>query len=190
MSVEKQALPFPNAHSASAVGICFLCDAARVMAMPVDDVYAMCLLSLQVLAESYPHKDTLWNDYECPKFIPFNPVDKYTIAVIRDLKSGEMMRVMKGAPQVSHTFKRGVLLRSHGGQALRCGCPLCYLRVMSEQRLAASIAADASFASQPVFCVNAWWGMRCGISSSAFCRTCISSEALKLQVLSATTSLK
>lgn len=56
---------------------------------------------MQVLAESYEHKDTLWNDYECPKFIPFNPVDKYTIAIIRDLKTGEMMRIMKGAPQVS-----------------------------------------------------------------------------------------
>ncbi|DBA75013.1 TPA: hypothetical protein ACH3X1_010354 [Trebouxia sp. C0004] len=53
-----------------------------------------------VLAESYEHKDTLWDDYECPKFIPFNPVDKYTIAIIRDKKSGEMMRIMKGAPQI------------------------------------------------------------------------------------------
>ena len=58
---------------------------------------------LQVLAESYPEKDTLWNHYECPKFIPFNPVDKYTIAIIRDKQSGEMMRIMKGAPQVNMT---------------------------------------------------------------------------------------
>lgn len=57
-------------------------------------------LALQVLAESYPEKDTLWNNYECPKFIPFNPVDKYTIAIIRDKETGEMMRIMKGAPQV------------------------------------------------------------------------------------------
>lgn len=55
---------------------------------------------IQVLAESYKDKDTLWDNYECPKFIPFNPVDKYTIAIIRDTKSGEMMRIMKGAPQV------------------------------------------------------------------------------------------
>ena len=53
-----------------------------------------------MLAESYEHKDTLWDEYECPKFIPFNPVDKYTIAIIRDKRSGEMMRIMKGAPQV------------------------------------------------------------------------------------------
>ncbi|KAL3143237.1 hypothetical protein ABBQ38_002088 [Trebouxia sp. C0009 RCD-2024] len=53
-----------------------------------------------VLAESYEHKDTLWNDYECPKFIPFNPVDKYTIAVIRENKTGNLMRIMKGAPQI------------------------------------------------------------------------------------------
>ena len=58
---------------------------------------------MQVLQESYPEKDTLWSKYECPKFIPFNPVDKYTIAIIKDLKTGEMMRVMKGAPQVSLT---------------------------------------------------------------------------------------
>lgn len=58
------------------------------------------VLCIQVLAESYKDKDTLWDNYECPKFIPFNPVDKYTIAIIRDTKSGEMMRVMKGAPQV------------------------------------------------------------------------------------------
>ena len=56
----------------------------------------------QVLQESYPEKDTLWSKYECLKFIPFNPVDKYTIAVIKDLKSGEVTRIMKGAPQVPH----------------------------------------------------------------------------------------
>ena len=55
---------------------------------------------VQVLAESYKERETLWDNYECPKFIPFNPVDKYTIAIIKDTKSGEMMRVMKGAPQV------------------------------------------------------------------------------------------
>ena len=76
-----------------------------VCSMCVMAVCAPCcvlsLLRMQVLAESYEHKDTLWDEYECPKFIPFNPVDKYTIAIIRDKKSGEMMRIMKGAPQVS-----------------------------------------------------------------------------------------
>ena len=61
------------------------------------------MASLQVLQDSYEHKDTLWDHYECPKFIPFNPVDKYTIAIIKDKQSGEMMRIMKGAPQVSLT---------------------------------------------------------------------------------------
>lgn len=69
------------------------------------------LCCVQVLAESYEHRATLWNNYECPKFIPFNPVDKYTIAVIRDLQTGEMMRVMKGAPQVLICCPAHVLLQ-------------------------------------------------------------------------------
>lgn len=67
---------------------------------------------MQVLAESYQHKDTLWNDYECPKFIPFNPVDKYTIAVIRENNTGNMMRIMKGAPQVATCQQTELLLSS------------------------------------------------------------------------------
>lgn len=66
---------------------------------------------MQVLQESYEHKDTLWDNYECPKFIPFNPVDKYTIAIIRDKQSGEMMRIMKGAPQVTlHAYTAGAIV--------------------------------------------------------------------------------
>ena len=70
-------------------------DCVRPLLCPEHNV------AIQVLAESYEHKDTLWDEYECPKFVPFNPVDKYTIAIIRDKKSGEMMRIMKGAPQVT-----------------------------------------------------------------------------------------
>jgi hypothetical protein len=34
------------------------------------------------------------------KFVPFNPTDKYTIAFVKDNATGEIERVMKGAPQV------------------------------------------------------------------------------------------
>ena len=32
--------------------------------------------------------------------MPFNPTDKITIATVQDVKTGEVFRVMKGAPQV------------------------------------------------------------------------------------------
>ena len=32
--------------------------------------------------------------------MPFNPTDKYTIAFVQDVKTGQIERVMKGAPQV------------------------------------------------------------------------------------------
>ncbi|KAL4418761.1 hypothetical protein ABPG77_005772 [Micractinium sp. CCAP 211/92] len=53
-----------------------------------------------VLHESYPNRDTLWQEYSLTKFIPFNPTDKYTIAYVKDNKTGAIERVMKGAPQV------------------------------------------------------------------------------------------
>ena len=33
--------------------------------------------------------------------MPFNPVDKYTIAIVKDRNTGATFRIMKGAPQVS-----------------------------------------------------------------------------------------
>ena len=50
--------------------------------------------------------DTLWDDYSMAKFIPFNPTDKYTVAFVKDKATGEITRIMKGAPQVR---------RRHGG---------------------------------------------------------------------------
>lgn len=55
-----------------------------------------------VLHEAYPENATLWNDYTLQKFIPFNPTDKYTIAHVKNNKTGECTRIMKGAPQVRH----------------------------------------------------------------------------------------
>ncbi|RMZ54903.1 hypothetical protein APUTEX25_000420 [Auxenochlorella protothecoides] len=57
-----------------------------------------------VLHESYPERDTLWSEYKLAKFVPFNPTDKITIASVTDVKTGEKMRVMKGAPQVVVRF--------------------------------------------------------------------------------------
>ncbi len=53
-----------------------------------------------VLHEAYDDHDNLWNDYTLQKFIPFNPTDKYTIAHVKNNKTGETTRIMKGAPQV------------------------------------------------------------------------------------------
>ena len=54
----------------------------------------------KVMHNCYPGKDTLWGDYALKKFVPFNPVDKYTIAIVQENNSGRAFRVMKGAPQV------------------------------------------------------------------------------------------
>ena len=53
-----------------------------------------------VLHESYDGNKTLWDEWQLEKFVPFNPTDKYTIAVVKNKKTGEMKRLMKGAPQV------------------------------------------------------------------------------------------
>jgi hypothetical protein len=37
-----------------------------------------------VLHNTYPAKDTLWNNYTRLKYVPFNPVDKFTMAVVQD----------------------------------------------------------------------------------------------------------
>lgn len=49
-----------------------------------------------------PCSDTLWQENTLTKFVPFNPTDKYTIAFVKDNKTGTIERVMKGAPQASH----------------------------------------------------------------------------------------
>ncbi len=53
-----------------------------------------------VCLESYPDSATLWDNYKLVKFVPFNPVDKFTMAIIQDAKTGNVFRVLKGAPQV------------------------------------------------------------------------------------------
>lgn len=53
-----------------------------------------------VLHNTYPDHDNLWKGYKRIKFVPFNPVDKFTMAVIEDETTGQVFRLMKGAPQV------------------------------------------------------------------------------------------
>ena len=53
-----------------------------------------------VLHESYEGNKTLWDDYTLEKFVPFNPTDKYTIAIVQEKGNGKEHRIMKGAPQV------------------------------------------------------------------------------------------
>ena len=57
-----------------------------------------------VLHESYEGNKTLWDDWTLEKFVPFNPTDKYTIAVVKNKQSGQEKRIMKGAPQVRPAF--------------------------------------------------------------------------------------
>jgi len=53
-----------------------------------------------VMYESYADRDNLKNRYKLLKYIPFNPTDKYTVAVLKDMDTDKVFRVMKGAPQV------------------------------------------------------------------------------------------
>lgn len=48
---------------------------------------------------SCPQK-TLKERFKTTKYIPFNPVDKFTCATILDNQTGKSFRVLKGSPQV------------------------------------------------------------------------------------------
>ncbi|PSC74572.1 plasma-membrane proton-efflux P-type ATPase [Micractinium conductrix] len=68
-----------------------------------------------VLHESHPNRDTLWEECTLARFIPFNPTDKYTVAYVKDKKTGEIERVMKGAPQV-------VVRNAHNAAEIEADC--------------------------------------------------------------------
>ncbi|KAI8467454.1 MAG: putative plasma membrane-type proton ATPase [Monoraphidium minutum] len=59
-----------------------------------------------VLHTSYPDHANVWKGYKLLKYVPFNPTDKFTMAVIRETAPNQTCRIMKGAPQV-------VLKRAH-----------------------------------------------------------------------------
>lgn len=75
----------------------------------MDEILKLSALSSQidseeaidiVLVESYHGKEGLWNGLKQSKFVPFNPVDKYTISHITETSSNKSYRLLKGAPQV------------------------------------------------------------------------------------------
>jgi hypothetical protein len=43
-----------------------------------------------VLHNTYPDKDNLWSGYRRLKYVPFNPVDKFTMAVVEDKETGKV----------------------------------------------------------------------------------------------------
>jgi magnesium-transporting ATPase (P-type) len=47
-------------------------------------------VACQVLVNNYPDKDNLWAHCNRLKFIPFNPSDKFTMAVIQDQQTGKV----------------------------------------------------------------------------------------------------
>lgn len=53
-----------------------------------------------VLFNSYPDADKLKEKYTVLKFVPFNPVDKFTAATVREESTGKVFRLLKGSPQV------------------------------------------------------------------------------------------
>lgn len=53
-----------------------------------------------VLYESYAEREFIKERYTLKKFIPFNPVDKFTVAHLVENDTGKYIQVMKGAPQV------------------------------------------------------------------------------------------
>lgn len=80
-----------------------------VSGRPLDDILRDSALSANivgeepidvVLHESYPGNATLWDNYKVIRSVPFNPVDKYTIAIVQENATGLIRRYMKGAPQV------------------------------------------------------------------------------------------
>jgi magnesium-transporting ATPase (P-type) len=58
----------------------------------------------KVMFSCYPQRDSLYDDYDRMNYVPFNPVDKYTIAILNEKRTGKPFRVMKGAPQVQDPY--------------------------------------------------------------------------------------
>eukprot|EP00884_Botryococcus_braunii_P014021 jgi/Botrbrau1/2261/Bobra.101_2s0085.1 len=62
-----------------------------------------------VCHESYPDNATLWDNWTMLKYVPFNPVDKFTMDIVKENKTGKIYRVVKGAPQVVLKKARNML---------------------------------------------------------------------------------
>lgn len=59
-----------------------------------------CTMLSSARADKAYGSETLWDNFERLKYVPFNPVDKRTVATIRNKDSGEVFRAAKGAPQI------------------------------------------------------------------------------------------
>ncbi|CAI5712172.1 unnamed protein product [Peronospora farinosa] len=53
-----------------------------------------------VCHNTYPGHATMWNEYTLLHYTPFDPTTKRTIAKLKDNRTGEIFRAVKGAPQV------------------------------------------------------------------------------------------
>lgn len=91
LSVDKSSCLVMPGHDLNEVLMYGALSANIVSEEPID----------MVLHESYDGNKTLWDDWTLEKFVPFNPTDKYTIAVVKNKQSGQEKRIMKGAPQVT-----------------------------------------------------------------------------------------
>eukprot|EP00884_Botryococcus_braunii_P002709 jgi/Botrbrau1/12439/Bobra.0094s0008.1 len=87
-------------------------EKASVLVMPgfsLDEVLKLAALSANivseepidvVLHEAYDAHETLWDNHTSTKYVPFNPVDKYTVNHVKPNDGSRPFRVLKGAPQV------------------------------------------------------------------------------------------
>ncbi len=48
----------------------------------------------------WPLQKALKQRYKTVKFVPFNPVNKFTCATVMDLQTQKCIRLLKGSPQV------------------------------------------------------------------------------------------
>lgn len=87
-------------------------EVGNLVCMPgyqLEDVLKLAALSTNItteepidvtLWEAYNKRDELTTEWKQIKMVPFNPVDKYTNRFVKSEKTGEIIRLMKGSPQV------------------------------------------------------------------------------------------
>lgn len=53
-----------------------------------------------MLHNTYHDRDNLWGQYKRLKYVPFNPVDKFTMAVVEDKQTGKVRGCWGGGASV------------------------------------------------------------------------------------------
>eukprot|EP01135_Chromosphaera_perkinsii_P001670 Nk52_evm47s208 gene=Nk52_evmTU47s208 len=90
LTLEKQLIhPFRNKSSEEIIRMASL-TARKVMGDSID----VCLM------EECEDRETLWDDFERLKFVPFDPVSKRSVVRVKNTSTGKCIWVAKGAPQV------------------------------------------------------------------------------------------